>query len=179
MNVRKQQGMSYTDDGNADPSCQAFCCGFFTGVAGIVTVSVLVARVLNTHSECDMVRKDFAYLGTTCNITNISHVPIDKKRTYCKDGTEASYGGYGTPDDYDGCGPSNEGTELSGCEDKFTVYFTAEEDNHSAVHTILGNEGGALKIWFATTLIHLNHHMCLGINLPEMGWWTVGNRHRL
>ena len=114
------------DDQGVSNSRSAIIAMCFTGVAGILMVTPMVISLQTALSDCDDAEKDFAYLGTTCNITDISHTPIDNMHTLCKDGTENE--GYG-------CGMGNDETEFSGCEDKYTIYFTAEEDNHSAVHS--------------------------------------------
>lgn len=105
---------------------QCFCCCFFTGVAGIVSISFLVADIHNTHSECGTIQNDFTYLGTTCNITNISHTLVDDTYIYCEHDGRA-------PDPAYGCGDLERKGNL--CDDKYTVYFTAAEDNHSVVHS--------------------------------------------
>ena len=120
---------------DSDSRGMVVCC-VFLGIPAVLLLSGPFIALHDAQSNiCGPVQQDFIFLGSTCNITNISHTAtiIGDTQTYCKDG--------GAPDEYDKCGSGSEPVDVfneepisSGCEDRYTIYFTAGEDNHSVVH---------------------------------------------
>ena len=113
---------------DSDSRGMVVCC-VFLGIPAVLLLSGPFIALHDAQSNiCGPVQQDFIFLGSTCNITNISHTTtiIDETHEYCKDG--------GVPDQYGYCGSFNEEPISSGCEDRYTIYFTAGEDNHSVVH---------------------------------------------